>query len=174
MESESDQSQLNHNSGLCNVTETDVASLHKVHMQHVFAFHPSSRDLLFQGWESCDPHSSIFNKGHFAGVWLSSPSQKVVFLTCTEGSRWGHSIHIHQPRSATLTLTPAPHPCSLHGLNRSNLGLVQDPQNMFIIPKAGKHEEPSHQQSPHHPNSKSALRHLHSQASPSRMEHLPL
>lgn len=100
------------------------------------------------------------------------PASKLLF-TCTEGSRWGHSIHIHQPRSATLTLTPAPHPCSLHGLNRSNLGLLQDHKNMFIISMAGKHQEPSPQQSPHHPNSKSALRHQHSQTRVSRMEHLP-
>lgn len=76
------------------------------------------------------------------------PARKLFFSACTEGSRWGHDIHIHQPRSATLTLTPDPHQCSLHGLNRRNLGLLQDPQNMFIISKAGKHEEVSRPNNP--------------------------
>lgn len=148
-----------------------LASLHNVHMQHALAFHTSSHALLLQGWESCDPHYSIFNTGHFALVQLSSPSQKVGFSM--HYSRWAKaSIFI------SLGLPPWPwRQLPIRALLMDSIeatwGYYKTPRTCLLSQRLGNTK--SHLlNNPPTINSKSALRHSHSQAGPKRMEHLPL
>lgn len=119
---------------LCNIAETDLDSLHNAHMQHASAFHTSSHALHFQGWESCDPHSSIFNKGHFAGVWFLSPSQKVVFYM-----HWRQQMGPRHPYSLASVCRLDPDASSPSVLSswtqRKQLGATARPLEHVYYPK---------------------------------------